>query len=1510
MDLSAFVGMTGLLARWRYQDPLAAPWGWYAQVDNVTLACDAGGFCTGPPVPDPVADGGFEAGSPNPSWSESSLRFPSVICTPSTCGIAGARTGSAWAFLGGSVSLPEIGAVQQSVVLQPTVSTLRFALWVPEASGNGTDRLRVLVDGTTEVFSIGEGETKYRAGYRTVEVNLSGFADGASHVVRLEAITTGLPRNTNFFVDDVSIETCSAISDQPEIAITDVSVPEGDVGTVPAVFVVSLSHPYTAQVTVDFATVNGSATAGTDYTATSGTLTFVVGETSHDVAAQVLGDVAPEGDETFYLDLDNASNATLADTRGVGTILDDELALDLEVNAVDDLDDGACDTVHCSLREAIQAANATGTRDEIRFNMSGAGPFTIVLVSPLPTITSPVVIDGLSQPGADCSSVPPSLLVELNGLSAGTSASGLVLAGGDSEVRGLVINRFDGHGLHLTANGGNLVACNVIGSDASGTAVLGNGGSGVLIDGGPGNNLIGGAGGPTDGCYNDCNRIAFNGDDGITLAASAGSGNRLRGNSVSRNGGLGIDLGGDGVTFNDPGDGDTGVNGLQNFPVITRIVAGPASTVEGVLGGPPNAGFTVELFANTEVNGDPNGLPQLPPFGEGDTLLASFGLVNEADGDVAFSVQVPTDLTGLAVSATATAHPTGNTSEFSAAFTGHITHVLISSFQAFVEGGRTIVEWVTASEAATLGFRLYRYDEAVEDYVPVLGAHVPALEPAPAGATYRVEDAAAGWGEIQRYVLVELLVGGTRALYGPFEVEVGVPPDVEGAGDAQLPARVAISAKRLKKVGNAGVEAAALAGLGAVEGASEAGAGAATAVKVTATVDGLYKVHASEVATALGISTSAAKSKIRNGELKLLVDGQEATWFYVSGGATLYFYGRATTSPYARDNVYRLEQALGTFMASASGGSPVPAPGGSFNSTVHFETDAFAATNAEPDPDIDMWFWKGLSPGTTQTVTLSIDGLDTGGGSAQLVLDLFSFASSADVDQVAELYLNGSLIGEVAWEGRGYRSGSIAFAPSLLLPGANAVEVRSIALPGQGTGTTGFYIDAFDLTYPRFYQAAGDTLLARGDGNPVVTITGFSGSDIEVFNVTDPLSPKRLTGLTIDGSPGPYRVSFDPASATDSYLAVRLSGALTPPAVWGDVPSDWASPLQRADYVVITDQSLQAPASALTAHRQTQGLEVALVLVEDIYDEFNSGLPSPAAIRDFVTYALGQWMLPPSYVVLAGSGTFDYKNVQGMNNNLVPPLLVPTGLGLYSSDGRFADLDLDGEPEAAVGRIPAATATDLQAYVDKLVAYENQVAGSWFSNAVFMADDRDGAADFGIDVLDAESYLATSFVPHTLLLDQLGDAATRQALLDWFGAGMGVLYYLGHGGLGQLAGEALLTTADSPILDDGPLLPLVVGPTCVINRFEMPGFQSLGEALVLDPDGGAIAVWSSSGLSQHGAALRLGRQFLEDGLSAWGTQRLGDAIRQALAAYLEEEGLVDLLSVYNLIGDPATRPPD
>ncbi len=259
----------------------------------------------------------------------------------------------------------------------------------------------------------------------------------------------------------------------------------------------------------------------------------------------------------------------------------------LVVNTLTDTDDGVCDEEHCSLREAINAANNlpnSGEPDTINFDLPGGfGPTTIDITSSLPHITDAVVIDGLSQPGATCSAPR----VQLLGTDAGLGVDCLVIEANasGSTIRGLVINRFGGNAILIDGADDNVVQCNFIGPDPAGTLALGNGGSGVFLRSGASNNTIGGT-----GLDSTRNIISDNSGSGVRIFDSGTTNNVVVGNYI------GTDITG----TSDMGNGSFGVwiaSGASN----NRVGGTELSATRNVISG--NSASGIEL-ASSGTNGN------------------------------------------------------------------------------------------------------------------------------------------------------------------------------------------------------------------------------------------------------------------------------------------------------------------------------------------------------------------------------------------------------------------------------------------------------------------------------------------------------------------------------------------------------------------------------------------------------------------------------------------------------------------------------------------------------------------------------------------------------------------------------------------------------------------------------------------------------------------------------------------------------------------------------------------
>lgn len=266
----------------------------------------------------------------------------------------------------------------------------------------------------------------------------------------------------------------------------------------------------------------------------------------------------------------------------------------IAVNTNDDTNDGACTYEHCSLREAINAANDSTTITAVTFAIPNATTPTITLNAPLPTLTAPITLDGTTQTGG---------LVILDGSQAGPGANGLTITAGDTAVHGLHITQFDGDGIRISDNGNNLI-------------------SGNLID--------------------------YNNGNGITIIDSTG--NQISSNNIHDNGGLSIDLGGDGRTDNDTNDNDIGANFVQNYPVLLAAVSNTNLTITGYLNSQPSTAYTLEFFAGASCplfGGGPQtalGTTTITTSADGSVYFSSDALPAVVDGN--FVTATATDTAG------------------------------------------------------------------------------------------------------------------------------------------------------------------------------------------------------------------------------------------------------------------------------------------------------------------------------------------------------------------------------------------------------------------------------------------------------------------------------------------------------------------------------------------------------------------------------------------------------------------------------------------------------------------------------------------------------------------------------------------------------------------------------------------------------------------------------------------------------------------------------------------------
>jgi len=867
------------------------------------------------------------------------------------------------------------------------------------------------------------------------------------------------------------------------------------------------------------------------------------------------------------------------------------------------------------------------------------------------------------------------------------------------------------------------------------------------------------------------------------------------------------------------------------------------------------------------------------------------------------------------------------------------TQAVIASFGVGADG---TVEWETASEVGTAGFNLLRRDPATGSYARLNERLLPALIGAPRGGVYRYADDEVVAGETYTYGLEEVEARGTIRRYGPFVVTAGARGTTPGGSSSRVrpaalggaPARPDGYARQARlpdgRQGEGGAAGRVTTTARAMAISSDKVATAAksnAAVRILVEQDGLYAVTADQISAALGANLQQVRTWIGKGQLRLQQKGEPVAWMGDPGKERLYFYGQAPQGAdgvYTRRNVYWLDQANGLTMKVVNGKGPAPAAAlQSFRSDIHAEQNNCPVTFVATNPDADFWYANAvqvsssaLPPGFEQhhvaancyeplegPPMFALSAPDpVPAGTATLRAHLQGATALAPgIDHHATVRVNGTEVGSIAWKGIAPQTLTATFNASLLAAdGNNTIAVEGALAPGEDYSV--FWVDGFDLDYPRAYRASGDQLRFDGNGNGVVTVGGFGGSYIPVLDIGDPRKPQWLAATTVTPDGARHAVSVASTKSDGDYLAavpkppVAVEGA-SPPALKSKDSEN------AARYLVLTPRSLRAGADALAAYRDAKVVEL-----EDIYDAFGFGIANPNVIRDFLAYAYQNWKPRPQFVALVGKGTIDPKDYMRFGTNRFPVLMSPTPHGLFASDNRYVDFDGNGVPNLAFGRIPALSSDDVTRYVAKLMMYDGRSVRA--NKALVVTDIPDEGGDFKADgqavvqVLEADGFRATSVNLADLPVD---DARTAIFASLNPPAGVGLFNYIGHGGANLLSKEAVFTNDDVSKLKNDRHLPVFLAFTCAAGDGTYPGYDSLAETLLWRQGGGAVAAIAPTGLSDNGQAHTLNLSLVDALIGPRASATLGEANAAALADLARKGGERYMLDKYSVTGDPALR---
>jgi len=375
-----------------------------------------------------------------------------------------------------------------------------------------------------------------------------------------------------------------------------------------------------------------------------------------------------------------------------------------------------------------------------------------------------------------------------------------------------------------------------------------------------------------------------------------------------------------------------------------------------------------------------------------------------------------------------------------------------------------------------------------------------------------------------------------------------------------------------------------------------------------------------------------------------------------------------------------------------------------------------------------------------------------------------------------------------------------------------------------------------------------------------------------------------------------------PGTEQRTLLALTEEKVETPEGITPNHPSAWHQSRDGYDLVIVTHRDFFDTLQPLKKLRESQGLKVALIDVEDLYDEFSFGNKSPKALKDFLSLAKKQWSRAPRYVLLVGDASFDPRNYLGLGDfDFMPTKLIDTVYLETASDDWFVDLNNDGLPEMAIGRLPVQTVEEAAIVVSKIVGYEKS---SKKNEALLVADRVDNPDDFNFEGASEE---VRALLPAYLMVRKIfrgdfgSDAQAKGELLNGINQGALLVNFIGHGSVESWRGS-LLTLEDGDNLVNGLRLPFFINMTCLNGFFQNPYGETLAESLLKAPQGGAVGVWASSGLTEPDKQAVMNRELIRLLFGNKG-MTLGEAIAKAKSSVSDH----DIRRTWILFGDPTTR---
>lgn len=577
-----------------------------------------------------------------------------------------------------------------------------------------------------------------------------------------------------------------------------------------------------------------------------------------------------------------------------------------------------------------------------------------------------------------------------------------------------------------------------------------------------------------------------------------------------------------------------------------------------------------------------------------------------------------------------------------------------------------------------------------------------------------------------------------------------------------------------------------------------------------------------------------------------------------------------------------------------------------------------------------QWYGDKLSSALkTINYTSRFDLLDIVPGSTAMVNA--AFASRSDVSNRFSLNVDGqvfqtNMIGSTNLgniESRYANRGTITQNFTL----NQKPETISVGYTANGTNATG-WVDYIEFHFDRSLNVSQGYLRFNNsaflsEAKITMNLIGLTDNS-RIWEVSDPVQPRNQL-FQKAGSAGSFTQLCDTFRL---FVALDLQGDYPGPKFIGEVTNQNLHGILEAEMAIVYHPLFKEAAENLAEHRRNySGLKVVTADIFEIYNEFASGTTDPFAIRDFarMLYLRDTTF---RYLLLFGDGSFDQRNILGKANhkNYIPVFETDESLDpifAFPTDNVFALMgDNEGEKisgeslDLAVGRIPVETAQEAENVVAKIINYDinPKTYGDWRLRTVFMADDEDN--NLHINDADALAENTQAVVPmlnmDKVYLDAFKQVATsggqrypdaNKAFNNAMFRGALLVNYLGHGGTSGWTQERVVQIEDILGWTNKDRLPLFLTATCTFAAFDNPEIKTGGEHVLLNPNGGGIALFSTvrpvyASLNRDLAQKTLQEIFAES--NPW-EQSIGEILRRGK----NKRGNTSNDQKFLLLGDPA-----